>query len=249
MPQQVHVIDAVRPGDHPGHQAADLQVRVHSALAINPDMLCDQHIQARALGQGHHRDQARLRHEIRVIKRRVDLCQPVQQSHLRGVLSSPTTVASATPIVPVQRAPFASARPANTSARSAARCPRLRRSTGRDGSGCRPSAGRLRGVAFRRDPVPRRRFYSLVFAVHRRESRGAPIRSAWLGWMTFTGQGSRGVGSTRFIRVAGGRWRAVRARPAASSRLPRSVACRPGSTPARPPVCCPALKAGPAGWS
>ena len=79
--------------------------------AINPDMLCDQAAQARPLRQGHHRDQARPRHEIRVIKRRVDLRQPVQQSHLRGVLSCSTTVASATPIVPAQRAPFASTRP------------------------------------------------------------------------------------------------------------------------------------------
>ena len=67
--------------------------------------------QARPLRQGHHRDQARLRHEMRVIKRRVDLRQLMQQSHLRGVLSSSTTVASATPIVPAQRAPFASTRP------------------------------------------------------------------------------------------------------------------------------------------
>jgi hypothetical protein len=50
---------------------------VHPARAINPDVLCDQAAQARALGQGHHRDQARPRHEIRVIKRRVDLCQTV----------------------------------------------------------------------------------------------------------------------------------------------------------------------------
>jgi len=35
----------------------------------------------------------------------------MQQSHLRGVLSSSTTVASVTPIVPAQRAPFASTRP------------------------------------------------------------------------------------------------------------------------------------------
>src|SRR5258708_18642392 len=34
----------------------------------------------------------------------------MRQSHLRGVLSSSTTVASASPIVPAQRAPFASTR-------------------------------------------------------------------------------------------------------------------------------------------
>jgi hypothetical protein len=42
-----------------------------------------------------------------VIKHRMDLRQPVQQSHLRGVLSSSTTEAQGAPIVPTQRAPFA----------------------------------------------------------------------------------------------------------------------------------------------
>jgi hypothetical protein len=44
--------------------------------------------QARPAGQRHHRYQARPRHRVRVIERRVDLCQIVQQSHLRGVLSA-----------------------------------------------------------------------------------------------------------------------------------------------------------------
>jgi len=52
-----------------------------------------QAVQAGPLGKSHHRDQACLRHEMRVIKRRMDLRQPVQQSHLRGVLSSSTTEA------------------------------------------------------------------------------------------------------------------------------------------------------------
>ena len=59
----------------------------------------------------HHRHQPRPRHQIRVIKRRVNLRQIVQQSHLRGVLSAGNVAASATPIVPAQRAPFASTRP------------------------------------------------------------------------------------------------------------------------------------------
>jgi len=37
----------------------------------------------------------------------------MQQSHLRGVLSGRAAEASATPIVPAQRAPFASTRPNN----------------------------------------------------------------------------------------------------------------------------------------
>jgi hypothetical protein len=88
MPQHVHVIDTVRPGDHPSSQARDLQVRVHPAGAGDPDMLCHQVRQPRPLRQGHHRDQARPRHEVRVIKRRVRLRQIMQQSHLTGAPSN-----------------------------------------------------------------------------------------------------------------------------------------------------------------
>ena len=50
---------------------------------------------------------ARPRHEIRVIKRCVRLRRIMQLSHLRGVLSTGVMAASATPIIPAQRAPFA----------------------------------------------------------------------------------------------------------------------------------------------
>lgn len=39
-------------------------------------------------GQRHHRYQARSRHQVRVIERRMDLRQVMQESHLRGVLSA-----------------------------------------------------------------------------------------------------------------------------------------------------------------
>jgi hypothetical protein len=69
VPQQAYVLDAVRPGGHPGHQAPGLHVRVHPAGPGDPDVLCGQPAQARPLRQGHHRDQASLRHQMRVIKR------------------------------------------------------------------------------------------------------------------------------------------------------------------------------------
>ena len=47
VPQQVHVIDAVRARGHPGDQARDLQVRVDAALAARRDVLRDQVRQAR----------------------------------------------------------------------------------------------------------------------------------------------------------------------------------------------------------
>jgi hypothetical protein len=103
VPQHVHVIDAVRAGDHPGHQAPSLHRRVHPARPADPDMLPYQLTQASPPSQGHDRDQARPRHQMRVIKPHIDLRQLMQQSHLRGVLSARELEASATPIVPVQR--------------------------------------------------------------------------------------------------------------------------------------------------
>jgi hypothetical protein len=73
VPQQVHVIDVVRAGGHPGDQARHLQVRVDSAVAARADVLRDQVAQPGALRQGHHRDQPGVRHEIRVVERCVRL--------------------------------------------------------------------------------------------------------------------------------------------------------------------------------
>ena len=114
MPQQVHVIDRIRPGGHPGHQAPDLQVRVNAALAARPDVLRDQIRQPGTLRERHHRHQPGVRHQIRVIKGCLRPGQAMQQSHLTGALSNSATEASDTPIVPVQRAPFTLTRPGNT---------------------------------------------------------------------------------------------------------------------------------------
>jgi hypothetical protein len=46
VPQDVHVIDAVRPGGHPSDQAGDLQVRVHPGRAGDRDVLTGQVRQA-----------------------------------------------------------------------------------------------------------------------------------------------------------------------------------------------------------
>jgi len=74
-----------RPSRRPGR---DLQVRVDPALAARPDVLRDQVRQPSALRRGHHRHQAGLRHEIRVIERCTRLREAMQQSHLSGALSS-----------------------------------------------------------------------------------------------------------------------------------------------------------------
>jgi hypothetical protein len=93
VPQQVHVIDRIRPGSHPGHQARHLQVRVDPALAAGPDMPGDQIAQPGALRQRHHRDQPGVRHQIRVVEGCVRPGQAMQQSHLTGALSNSATEA------------------------------------------------------------------------------------------------------------------------------------------------------------
>ena len=68
MPQQVHVIDRVRAGDHPCDQRPDLQLRVRAGLARHPQRLRDEVVQPGPPGQGDHRGQARTGHKIRVVK-------------------------------------------------------------------------------------------------------------------------------------------------------------------------------------
>jgi hypothetical protein len=75
MPQQVHVIDTVRPGRHSRDQAAHLRARVHPGRAADPDIPGGKLRQPAAPRQGHHRDQPGPRHQIRVIKGRMCLRQ------------------------------------------------------------------------------------------------------------------------------------------------------------------------------
>jgi hypothetical protein len=94
VPQQVHVIDAVHARGHPADQAPDLHLRVDPARPARPDMLCDQAAEPGTPGQGHHRHQAGMRHQIRVIERCVHLPQSMQQSHLTGALPDSAAEAS-----------------------------------------------------------------------------------------------------------------------------------------------------------
>jgi hypothetical protein len=69
MSQHVHPVDTVRPGDHPGHQRTDLQLRVRADLGGHAHLLGDQLFQPHVLSQPDRRHQPGMRHEIRVIKR------------------------------------------------------------------------------------------------------------------------------------------------------------------------------------
>jgi len=60
--QQAHVINAVRPGDHPRDERTDLDRGVGPAGFGQRHMLTDQVGQTGTLRQGHHRHQAHGRH-------------------------------------------------------------------------------------------------------------------------------------------------------------------------------------------
>ena len=79
--QQVHVLDAVRAGDHPRDQGRHLQLRVRPALRAHPHVLGDQLVQTAPPGQGQSRRQPRARHKIRVIEPRGNLRGGVRDSH------------------------------------------------------------------------------------------------------------------------------------------------------------------------
>ncbi len=55
MPQQVHVIDGVGAGDHPGDQRRDLQVRIRAAPRRQRELRGDKLRQSAALGENDHR--------------------------------------------------------------------------------------------------------------------------------------------------------------------------------------------------
>jgi len=76
------------------------------AFAARADVRGGETAQAGALGEGGQRDKARVRDQVRVVKRHARFRERMQQSQLRGVLPDGYVEASDTPIIPVQRAPF-----------------------------------------------------------------------------------------------------------------------------------------------
>jgi len=70
VPQQRHVVDAVRAGDHPCDQRGDLEPRVRALVSGHRQALLDQCPKARGIREHNHRDQPCRRHQIRVIEHR-----------------------------------------------------------------------------------------------------------------------------------------------------------------------------------
>jgi site-specific DNA recombinase len=77
--QQGHVIDRVRPGDHPRDQRRHLQMRVHATAFQDPHMVGDQVLEPSPLGQPQDRREPGTRHEVRVVERDGEV---VAHSHL-----------------------------------------------------------------------------------------------------------------------------------------------------------------------
>jgi hypothetical protein len=65
----VQIVDAVRAGGHARHDRRGLTRRIRPNRARQPHRLADQFVQVRVLGQTHQRDQARARHQRRIIER------------------------------------------------------------------------------------------------------------------------------------------------------------------------------------
>ena len=86
VPQQRHVIDRVRAGDHPGDQRGDLQPGVRALVGRHPQVLIGQVPQPGRLGQRQHRDQPRRRHQIRIVEHHRGRPQGVRELHLRDAL-------------------------------------------------------------------------------------------------------------------------------------------------------------------
>jgi len=66
--QQVHVLDAVGTGDHPGDHRRNLQVRVHATGLTQRQLLTDQARQTARGSKLEHRRQAAARPQIRIIE-------------------------------------------------------------------------------------------------------------------------------------------------------------------------------------
>jgi hypothetical protein len=94
--EQVHVVDRVRAGGHPGRQAGDLQGRVRGGGAGGAHA-GGQFMQSGALGEGQERHEAGVGDEVRVVESHARFRERMQQLHLEGVLSALVTVASQLP--------------------------------------------------------------------------------------------------------------------------------------------------------
>jgi hypothetical protein len=68
VPQDRQVGDAVGAADHPADQGPDLAAGVGSFVGRHAQVMIGEGEQAGGLGQCHHRDQSRGRHEIRVVE-------------------------------------------------------------------------------------------------------------------------------------------------------------------------------------
>ena len=68
--QQVHVLDAVRPGDHPRDQRGHLRPGVRALVRRHRQLLLGQRSQTRPLRQPQHRNQPAGRHETRLVETR-----------------------------------------------------------------------------------------------------------------------------------------------------------------------------------
>jgi len=68
--EQVHVVDAVGAGDHPGQQCRNLDCRVRTGYVFDVEFLVDEVVEMKPIGELGQARQASARHEIRVVEGR-----------------------------------------------------------------------------------------------------------------------------------------------------------------------------------
>jgi hypothetical protein len=86
MSQKIHVIDAVRPGDHPCDKRRDLQVRVHATFGLQRQGVDDQVAQPSPVCQCHRRGQPGARDQVSVVEDRGDGWETMRNSHSANAL-------------------------------------------------------------------------------------------------------------------------------------------------------------------
>jgi len=91
VPQDGHVVDAVRARDHPRDQRGDLQTGVRALVrGYRQEPIC-QLLQTDPVGQRNHRDQPGRGQQVRFVEHRAAHWTSMRCFHLRGALRDART--------------------------------------------------------------------------------------------------------------------------------------------------------------
>ncbi|MPN39596.1 hypothetical protein SDC9_187124 [bioreactor metagenome] len=83
MTQHVHVVDRVRAGEHPRDQRHHLAAGVRALVSRDAQPRLGELVKPRGTREAEHRNQARGRHEIRIVEHRRHGSGSMLELHLR----------------------------------------------------------------------------------------------------------------------------------------------------------------------